>query len=168
MTMTADEAGFVGAPVQSGSGAMLCLFSVDGQSFALRAAAVREVIGNAAIVTIPLAPDVMAGLVNYRGMMLTTVSLRRMLGHGDSDGKSCVVVVRGGSGPAECFGLLVDRLAGVLSLDEANLEKIPPTVADAAQPLFRGMYVRDHGPLIELDADHLRPEWLMTHRESGY
>ena len=166
--IAADEAGLVGAPVQSGSGAMLCVFTVDGQSFALQAAAVREVIGNAAIVGIPLAPDVMAGLVNYRGMMLTTMSLRRILGRADSSGTSCVVVVRAGSGPADCFGLLVDRLAGVLSLDEDTLGKIPPTVADAAQPLFRGMYLRDHGPLIELEADHLRPEWLMKNRESGY
>lgn len=165
--MSAEDAGLLGAPVESGSGSMLCLISLDGQSFALQASTVREVIGNATVVPIPLAPAVMAGLVNYRGMMLTTLSLRRMLGRADGVGKSCVVVVRSGTGPADCFGLLVDRLAGVLSLEQAALEKIPPTVADTAQPLFRGMYVRDHGPLIELDADHLRPEWLIAHRESG-
>ena len=168
MTLSEEGLESMGVAVGSGSaGSMLCLLSLDGQPFALRAAAVREVIGNAMVVRIPLAPDFMEGIVNYRGVMLTTVSLRRVLGLQPSPGKSCVVVLRGGADGSESFGLLVDRLAGVVSLDSAVLEPIPPTVADKAQDVFRGMYVRDQGPLVELDADHLRPEWLMLHRSSG-
>lgn len=146
---------------------MLCVISLDGRAYALRTSAVREVIGKALIVAVPLAPPFIAGIVNHRGVMLTTVSLRSVLGLDAAVGKSCVIVVRAGNDEGESFGLLVDELAGVLTLDGAMVEAVPPTVAENMQRLFRGMHLREQGPLVELDADHLRPEWLAAPEQCG-
>lgn len=139
---------------------MVCLIELDGQSLALRASAVREVIGNAVLVTVPLAPTFLAGIVNHRGLMLTTVSLRSVLGLPPAEGKNCVVVLRADAAGGESFGLLVDQVAGVLTLGDCALEKVPPTVSARAQDVFRGMYVRETRPLVELNVEHLRADWL--------
>lgn len=143
-----------------GGDVMLCLITLDGQSLAIRTSAVREVIGGAVVVPVPLAPQFIAGIVNHRGVMLTTVSLRRVLGLAPCESKGCVIMIRPQVSGGEGFGLLVDQLAGVLTVDGRALENIPPTVATAAQNVSRGMYVREQGPLVELNAEHLRPEWL--------
>ena len=163
MTLPTPDPSLTGLGIRHGAGQgqlMLCLISLDGQAYALRTSAVREVIGNAVIVAVPLAAPFIAGIVNHRGVMLTTVSLRRVLGLDPAVGKSCVIVVRAGCEDGESFGLLVDELAGVLTLDGGMVEAIPPSVAENIQRLFRGMHLREPGPLVELDADHLRPEWL--------
>ena len=146
---------------------MFCLISLDGQSFAIRASAVREVIGSALIVKVPLAPQFMAGVVNHRGAMLTTVSLRGVLGLPSAESSSCVVVMRAERDGGECFGLLVDELTGIVTLDGSTVENIPPTVTDTAQRVLRGMYVRAQGTLVELDAEHLRPEGLAAMAHGG-
>jgi purine-binding chemotaxis protein CheW len=146
---------------------MVCLIELDGQSLALRTSAVREVIGNAVLVTVPLAPSFLAGIVNHRGLMLTTVSLRSVLGLPPAEGKNCVVVLRADAAGGESFGLLVDQVVGVLTLDDCALEKVPATVPTRAQDLFHGMYVRETGPLVELNVEHLRADWLAASAHSS-
>lgn len=141
---------------------MLCLISLEAQYFALSTAAVREVIASAVIVKVPLAPGFITGVVNHRGVMLTTVSLRSVLGMPprDSSSRGCVVVMRGPRDGTEGFGLLVDAVTGVLTLDQRVLQTIPATVAETGRRVLRGMYLREQGPLVELDAEALRPERL--------
>jgi hypothetical protein len=54
-----------------------------------------------------------------------------------------------------------------VTLDGRALESIPPTVADAGQRLLRGMYGREQGPLVELEAEALRPERLAAMEHAG-
>jgi len=59
---------------------MLCVIRVGDYSLALRTSVVQEVIGSAVLVTVPLAPRFLAGVLNHRGVMLSIVSLCSVLG----------------------------------------------------------------------------------------
>ncbi|MDP2256577.1 MAG: chemotaxis protein CheW [Polaromonas sp.] len=56
------------------------LLKVDGQTYALPLAAVDRVLRMAEVTPLPGAPDVVEGVVNMQGEVLTVVSIRRRLG----------------------------------------------------------------------------------------
>ncbi len=55
--------------------------------------------------TVPLAPGFVGGLVHYRGDVLTTISLRHLLGMPALDRPQPILVLEN---PGGCFGVLVD------------------------------------------------------------
>ena len=58
----------------------LCEMYTGGKVFGIATSAIREVLGVRTVHRVPLAPDFIAGMVAYRGEVLTTVSLRSALG----------------------------------------------------------------------------------------
>lgn len=153
-----------GGVVPAGTGAMLCAVRVAGQQFAIRTSAIREVIGSASLVKVPLGPPELAGIMHHRGAMLATLSLTAVLRLelAPAAPAGCVVVMRAESAGGESYGLLVDELAGVLTLDAAASASVPPTLAEDRQHLFSGMFVHDGGVMVELDPEQLGSERLLA------
>jgi len=56
---------------------------------------IREVLGTTAPQRVPLAPEYIAGVVSYRGEVLTTVSFRALLGLECRAGSNCILVFDG-------------------------------------------------------------------------
>lgn len=56
------------------------LLTVDGQAYALHWEAVDRVLRMAEVTPLPGAPDVVEGVINMQGEVLTVVSIRRRLG----------------------------------------------------------------------------------------
>ena len=89
--------------------------------------AVRDVLGEQAITRIPLAPAEIAGSLNLRGRIVTTIDLRRRLGLPDAapgTPRMSVVAEQG----SELYALLVDQVSEVLSLPADTFEHNPPTL----------------------------------------
>src|SRR5271154_3048091 len=74
---------------------------------------ILEIVGSARPQPVPLAPGYVGGLVHYRGDVLTTVSLRQLLGLPPQDGTQAILVLESAGG---CFGLLVDSVGEVLTV----------------------------------------------------
>jgi purine-binding chemotaxis protein CheW len=88
---------------------------------------VRDVLGEQAITRIPLAPAEIAGSLNLRGRIVTTIDLRRRLGLPDAPAgtpRMSVVAEQG----SELYALLVDQVSEVLSLPANTFEHNPPTL----------------------------------------
>ena len=58
----------------------LLLLTVDGQTYALHLEAVDRVLRMVEVTRLPEAPDVVEGVVNIQGEVVTVVSIRRRLG----------------------------------------------------------------------------------------
>jgi purine-binding chemotaxis protein CheW len=101
-----------------------------------------------------LAPAFVGGLVHYRGDVLTTVSLRRLLGLPPREGKQDLLVVESSGG---CFGLLVDSVGEVLTASSADYEANPSTVSKHRRGLFAGAYKLKDGLMVMLDPERLEP-----------
>jgi purine-binding chemotaxis protein CheW len=109
-----------------------CTFTLDGMTFGVQVSQVQEAIRHQEMTPVPMAPDVVGGLLNLRGQIVTAVDLRRRLGLAErpSDQRPMNVVVRTSEG---AVSLLVDQIGDVVEMGDAELESVP----DTTDPVLR-------------------------------
>jgi purine-binding chemotaxis protein CheW len=141
-----------------GAMAPVCSLLVGDELYCIDTQRIHEVLGTWTLQRMPLAPGYIAGVISNRGAVLTTVSLRALLGL-DELGKSKAVLVLE-SGGKERFALLVDAVGGVMSLGTESLEANPSTLDARGRALFDGAYKLPEGLMVRLDASKLCPSRL--------
>ncbi len=129
-----------------------CTFTLAGLLFGIEVDRVQEVIRSLELTTVPLANDVVEGLINLRGQIVTALDLRRRLELPPrTDGEQPMnIVVRVGDG---ALSLLVDEIGDVVDVDEDSFEAAPETLEGVARELIRGAYKLDGRLLLVLDTD---------------
>src|ERR1700733_2392819 len=105
----------------------LCSFYAGDGVFGIDTRKICEVLGERDLHRVPMAPVFVAGIVPYRGDVLTTVNFRALLGLGEHVGRSCVLVLEDDEA-GERFGLVVDAVGGVVMLSRDMLEANPGTL----------------------------------------
>lgn len=129
-----------------------CTFHLDGLFFGVEVGKVQEVIRFQEMTPVPLAPNVIEGLINLRGQIVTAIDLRRRLELRDRpEGQLPMNVVVQTDDGAVSF--LVDRIGDVLELEDAGFEPPPETVQGVARELIRGTYKLEGRLLLVLDVD---------------
>ncbi len=156
--MSALEADNSQAIVTTQESLALCWLTVEGRLFGIDTRQIREVLGPRKVQSVPLAPAFLAGILAYRGEVLPAVDLRCLLGLPPHPEKGSLLVLDGGGTP---FGLLVDRVGGVVEVEAKTLAANPITLDASSKTFFRGAYRVPEGLLVQLDADRLRPEYLV-------
>ena len=63
------------------------------ETFGIDTSKIREVLGERDLQRVPMSPAFIAGVVPYRGEVLTTVNLRALLGMELQRGRCCVLVM---------------------------------------------------------------------------
>jgi len=108
----------------------LCTFTVDDLLFGVEVTKVQEVLRHQPMTRVPLARDMIRGLINLRGQIVTAVDLRACLGFpARDDGELPMnVVIRGVEGSVS---LLVDTIGDVIEVPASSFEP-PPTTMKAA------------------------------------
>jgi purine-binding chemotaxis protein CheW len=143
----------------------MCSVRVGPTLFGVPITHILEIVGRARPQAVPLAPAFVGGLVHYRGDVLTTVSLRQLLGlparaPQAGNGKQAeavlhdILVLESSGG---CFGLLVDSVGEVLTVSSADHEPNPSTLDQHRGALFAGAYKLPQGLLVMLDPERLDP-----------
>jgi purine-binding chemotaxis protein CheW len=129
-----------------------CTFHLDKFLFGIEVKKVQEVIRSLEFTRVPLAPDVVSGLINLRGQIVTAVDLRRRLELPlrPSTQRPMNVVINTGDG---AVSLLVDAIGSVLMVDEESFEKPPETLTGVARELILGTYKLKDRLLLALDID---------------
>lgn len=115
---------------------------------------ILEIVGAARPQPVPLAPGFVGGLVHYRGDVLTTVSLRELLGLPPREGAQDILVLESAGG---CFGLLVDSVSEVLTVSSADYEPNPSILDERRRALLAGAYKLKNSLLVMLDPERLDP-----------
>lgn len=137
----------------------LCSLFAGSESFGIDTRKIREVLGERDLQRVPMSPAFVAGVVPYRGEVLTTVNLRALLGMEEGHAGGCVLVMEDDEG-AERFGLVVDSVGGVVMVSRRTLEPNPCTLEARAKWLFDGAYKMEAGLMVQLDPQKLRPTRL--------
>ncbi len=138
----------------------LCTFFLETRFFGIEVEKVQEVIRYQLVTPVPLAPEVVRGLINLRGQIVTAIDLRRLLQVGDrSDERLPInIVIQTRQG---IFSLLVDRIGDVLEVNEDCFEHPPDTLEGIARELIRGAYKLQGRLLLVLNVEKLfSPEIL--------
>jgi purine-binding chemotaxis protein CheW len=141
----------------------VCSVCLGQTWFGVPIAHILEIVGGARPRPVPLAPAYVGGLVHYRGDVLTTVSLRQLLGLPARDGAQDILVLESASG---CFGLLVDLVGEVLTVSSADHEPNPSILDQRRKTLFTGAYKLKDKLLVMLDPERLDPLRLSQHSAS--
>lgn len=135
----------------------LVCFHVRGQWMGCAIHQVKETIVLRPLTRVFLTPPWVAGIINLRGDVVAVLDLGLFLGLAPiaPQPDTRVVIVRSTTrdAPGErVAGLLVDRLADVRTVDPAELEAPPPTLAPELGALLGGVVTLENGsPLAVLD-----------------
>jgi purine-binding chemotaxis protein CheW len=139
----------------------MCSVRLGNTLFGVPIKHILEIVGGARPQPVPLAPAFVGGLVHYRGDVLTTVSLRQLLGLPPKDGTQDILVLESAGG---CFGLLVDSVCEVLTVSSLDHEPNPSILDERKRALFAGAYKLKDSLLVMLDPDRLDPMRLSEAR----
>jgi purine-binding chemotaxis protein CheW len=141
----------IGAPTQEASGQFATFFVAD-LFFGVDVIHVQEVLRFQPMTPVPQAPEVIEGLINLRGQIVTAIDMRRRLRLPPRPGEQppMNIVVRTADG---AVSLLVDEIGDVLDMEAANYEKPPQNLDSGARELIRGVYKLEGRLLLVLDEE---------------
>lgn len=103
--------------------------SLHGQSLGIPVRHVREVVTPVRYTPIPKANDIVVGLINLRGHVITQLDMRKALGlpPRGKDEPFRIVIIETDS--HEAFGLVVDRVGEVMRSETKTMEDLPKSLA---------------------------------------
>jgi len=105
---------------------LLLIFEVGDGRYALAASQLVEIVPLVNLDKIPIAPDFVAGLMNYRGDPVPVVDLCRLLRRGTCEQKlsTRIIIIHYPfvSGKSHLLGLIAERVTKTIKY---NMEKIP-------------------------------------------
>jgi purine-binding chemotaxis protein CheW len=136
----------------TGNGGRFTTFYVGGMLFGVEVMKVQEVLRSQANTRVPLAPEVVSGLINLRGQIVTSIDMRRRLNLPlrAPDVIPMNIVVRSGE---EAISLLVDEIGDVLQVEASCFERRLHNIDPAVRDLIVGVYKLDERLLLVLDTD---------------
>lgn len=131
-----------------------CTFHLADLYLGVPVMEVQEVIRSQETTRVPLVSDVVHGLMNLRGEIVTTLDLRRRLDLPaiDDGTEPMNVVIRTDDGT---LSLLVDRIGDVLELDADGFEAPPATLRGVSRDLVSAVHKLDDDLLLILDLGRL-------------
>lgn len=133
-------------------GRQLCTFFLGELCFGVDVTRVQEVIRYQEMTRVPLASNVVRGLINLRGQIVTAIDMRRRLELPPADTEPMNVVVRSEDG---AVSLLVDDIGDVVEVEESCFERPPETMPARARELVRGVYKLSDRLLLLLDPERV-------------
>jgi purine-binding chemotaxis protein CheW len=127
-----------------------CTFYLDKLLFGVELKTVQEVIRSLEVTQVPLAPQVVSGLINLRGQIVTAVDLRRRLEMEPraADVPAMNVVVRSDDG---AVSLLVDEIGDVVEVDDSSFERPPETLRGSVRTIVTGVHKLNDRLMLVLD-----------------
>ncbi len=129
-------------------------FTIGSQLCGIPVLQVRDVLAPQEITPIPLAPPAVAGSLNLRGRIVTSVDLRVRLGlptGGVGQDRMSIVVEHHG----DLYSLIIDSVGEVLELSSEKLKRVPATLDASWSRFSTGIYRLDDGLLLVLDIDSI-------------
>jgi purine-binding chemotaxis protein CheW len=135
-----------------GDAQQFCTFYLDGRYFGVDVRNVQEIIRCQPMTQVPLAPEVVSGLINLRGQIVTAIDLRTRLElqrrHADRLPVNVVVQTDDGA-----VSLLVDEIGDVVEVSQELFERPPETLKGKAREFILGAYKLKNRLLLILDVD---------------
>src|SRR5262249_37328675 len=122
--------------------------------FGVEVLVVQEVLRYQEMTRVPLAPDLIEGLINLRGQIVTAIDMRRRLklaprGPGETPMN---VVLRSEDG---AVSLLVDEIGDVVEVRRDSYEPPAENVSKDLREMIAGVYKLDGRLLLVLDTERV-------------
>ncbi|GBE17681.1 MAG TPA: chemotaxis protein CheW [Euryarchaeota archaeon] len=139
---------------------LVVVFTLGEEELAFEIQSVREIIRVPRITKVPNASEFVEGVINLRGQIKPVINLRRMLGlpvaEVSSEGKIIII-----ESHEQTFGVIVDRVVGVLSVETAEITDPSKLLGGDRTDFISGI-----GRLGERLVIMLTPEMLFSSKET--
>ncbi len=128
----------------------LVTFSVGEICFGIDIAYVQEINRHLDVTKVPESSPMIHGVVNLRGDVVTVFDPHYIFGLGaKSDISMCRNLVLNIDG--ERFGVLVDRVSDILTIQESELSRRPSNVSQVDSQFIDSVYLRSNEIVVVLD-----------------
>ena len=136
-------------------------FYCDDSLLGLDISCVQEINRNQELTRVPLGHPCVRGVMNLRGEVVTMLDLRILMGlpkvPTTNRNRNLVLKCEG-----ETFGLWVDGVADILTIDQNHITAPPSNLALGEARLIRGVYQTEHALVMLVD-----PKEILTASLSG-
>lgn len=135
-------------------------FHLAGQEYGLDILAVREIRGWSGVTPLPNVPHYVRGVINLRGAIVPIIDLRGRFGLETAEyGPATVVIVLrvndGGHGTLSEFGIVVDAVAEVYTIDTDSIRSAPDFGNQIDRNFVHGLATLEDHIIILLDIDRV-------------
>lgn len=131
-------------------------FKLDGETFALDIAKVREVLDFTTVTKVPQTPEFMRGVINLRGNVVPVVDLRLKFGLPKTEKtvNTCIIITEiEVDNETVIVGAMADSVQEVLDLEPDQIEPPPKIGTKLNIDFIRGMGKRGDEFIIILEID---------------
>ena len=133
-------------------------FMLRGELFAIGILAIKEIIEYGKLMTIPMMPEHIRGVINLRGSVVPVVDLSARFGRGGSDitRRTCIVIIEmEAEGEHHDIGVVVDAVCEVLEIPASRIEPPPSFGANLRTDFISGMGKVNEQFVIILSVNHV-------------
>jgi len=125
-------------------------FYCDKSLLGLDISCVQEINRNQELTRVPLGHPCVRGVMNLRGEVVTMLDLRILMGFqkGPTTNRNRNLVLKC---EGETFGLWVDCVADILTIDQHQITAPPSNLALGEARLIRGVYQTEHALVMLVD-----------------
>jgi purine-binding chemotaxis protein CheW len=96
----------------------MILFKLSDQYYLISASSVEEVIDTIEITPVPLAPKWVKGLINLRGVVMTAVSLAKLINVPEPKGSKNILIMKKDD---QRKGLLIEEVIEIIDVDPKRI-----------------------------------------------
>lgn len=113
-------------------------FLLGDEEYGVMLEDVREIIRMKPITEVPRAPVFIRGIISLRGTMIPVIDLkiRLKLGETQISPATRIVII---SDDSKYFGVIVDKINGVVKIREDMIEPTPPTISPDVSEFIKGL-----------------------------
>lgn len=146
---------------------LLLLCQVGEERFALDVARVLEVTAVVPFTPVPRAPEAVAGLINYRGLIVPVLDLAMLIANRPARRflSTRIVLLRlaaaaeSGAAPApdttHVIGLMAERVTETIAVPAADIRPVSGETARA--DMYSGVFLHEQAPVLLLDPERVLP-----------
>lgn len=127
---------------------------IGGQLFGIPIERVHDVFMPDSMTKVPLSATEIAGVLNLRGRIVTSISMRQRLNLPPIEGNAMTMAV-GIEYKSESYGLIIDKVGEVLSLPLDGHEPNPANLDSKWAAISGGVHRLDGQLMVILDVDRL-------------
>lgn len=132
----------------------LTTFYIGDELFGIEVMKVQEVTGKPSVISIPLSPPYIRGLINLRGQIAAALGLSDLFNEKKSENEMSVVCRLEG----DLVSLIVDNIGDVLEFDKSDFEDTPDSIPKEKRKFIKGVYKMDGSFLSVIDLKKLQEE----------
>lgn len=133
----------------------LTTFYVGKELFGIEVMKVQEVTGSPNVISVPLAPNFVRGLINLRGQIATAIGLSELFSKTKTQEHQMSVVCRI---EGNLVSLIVDTIGDVVEVSKDDFEEPPLTMPVKVKKYIKGIYKMNGVLLSVLNLDAIAQE----------